>query len=236
MYCVEKRVSFSDVGPDFKIKLTKLLDYFQDTCIGESEGGQYGTKGLREKGYVWVLSSWQVVINRYPELGEEVVVGTAPYEFKGFMGLRNFILKDAQGEVLACANSIWSFVDTEKFALTRIPKEIETSYHLEEKLDMNYAPRKIVMPEDMEKSEDIEVLYHNLDPNNHVNNAQYVAIAEDLIPEGRRCRQLRAEYRASAHADNVITPYLKKDIENRIYIVSLADEEGKPYVVVEFSE
>jgi len=236
VYFEDRRVNFSEAGPDYTIKLTKILDYFQDTCIGQSENTPYGTKGLKEMGYVWVLSSWQVVINRYPALNEKVRVGTAPYEFKGFMGSRNFLLLGENDEILACANSIWSFLDTQKLALARIPKEVIESYHMEDKLDMEYAPRKINLPDKMTAQDPIPVLYHNIDPNNHVNNAQYIAIAEDLIPEGRRCRQVRAEYRVSAHGDNTLYPYTHYDEQNGVYTVSLADEEGKPYVIVEFTE
>lgn len=234
MYFEEQRVNFSDAGPDYKLKLTKMLDFFQDTCIAQSEQTSFGSKGLREMGYIWVLSSWQVVIERYPELNEKLLVGTGPYDFKGFMGSRNFCLKTEAGEVLAYANSIWSFIDIEKQTLARIPKEVEASYKLIEKLDMDYAPRKIALPEGMSAGDPIKVEYHHLDPNDHVNNAQYVAIAEDLVPEGRRCKQVRVEYRVSAHSDNVLYPYTHYDEETGIHVVSLADENQKPYVIVEF--
>ena len=33
---------------------------------------------------VWLLSAWQICVNRYPHLCERIVIGTAPYDFKGF--------------------------------------------------------------------------------------------------------------------------------------------------------
>lgn len=235
MYFVERRVSFSETGTDYKVKLTKILDYFQDTTILQSEELGVGVKPLRDRDFCWVLSSWQVVINRYPEFNEKIIIGTAPYDFKGFMGSRNFLLKTEDGEILAMANSIWSFIDIKKQSLVKVPEDVIASYNTEQKLDMDYAPRKIKLPEDMVQLDPIIALYHNIDINNHVNNAQYIAIAEDLIPEGRRAKQMRAEYRVSARFGETIVPYVHVNEEKNVYTVSLADEQKNPYVIVEFT-
>ena len=58
-------------------------------------------------------SYWQVILNRKPELGEKITIGTFATEFKGLFGNRNFYMKDADGKYLACANSVWAFIDTE---------------------------------------------------------------------------------------------------------------------------
>ena len=55
-------------------------------------------------------------------------------------------MKTEQGEVLAYANSVWSFLDLEKGIPCRVPAEETDAYPVEEKLDMNYAPRKIAIP------------------------------------------------------------------------------------------
>jgi len=236
LYYNNRRVGFSEVGPDFKAKLTSILDYYQDICIAQSEELGIGAKALTNRGIGWVLSSWQVVVNRYPELYEEVIVGTAPYDFKGFLGSRNFILKTPDGEILSVANSIWSFIDIEKLTLTRIPEDVMGAYEKADKLEMDYAPRKIKLPEGMSKGEPIAAMYHNLDSNNHVNNAQYISMAEDVVPAGRRTRQMRAEYRASAHHGDLLIPYIHTTEDGSITTVSLANEEGSPYAIVEFSE
>ena len=44
------------------------------------------------------------------------------------------------------------------------------AYVLEEKLDMEYAPRKIRMPKDYKEFPQFQVKAHHLDTNHHVNN------------------------------------------------------------------
>ncbi len=54
---------------------------------------------------------------------------------------------------------------------------------LHEKLDMDYAPRKIALPEEMEKKEYFLIVKHHIDTNHHVNNGQYVQMAMELLPD-----------------------------------------------------
>ena len=58
-----------------------------------------------------MLSGWQICVERYPALGEQLSVQTWPYDFKGFYGMRNFVLQNEAGERLAWANSLWVYVD-----------------------------------------------------------------------------------------------------------------------------
>ena len=180
---------------------------------------------MKEIGQVWVLSSWQIVVNRYPKLGEKVKIVTLPYELKVFLGYRNFAMLDEQGEYLAKANSLWSLLDVG----TGKPVMV---YEIDEKLDMEYAPRKIAVPEGGELLEPIVVKKHHLDTNHHVNNGQYINIAMEYLPDDFVIRQMRAEYKKQAFLDDVLHPYVVS-IENG-YVICLQDEAGKPYVSVEF--
>ena len=76
------------------------------------------------------------------------------------------------------------------------------------------------------------VKQHHLDTNHHVNNAQYVRMAQDYIPVDYEIHQMRAEYKKQALLDDVIIPKAAKTDE--IYTVALCDSDGKPYAVVEF--
>ena len=187
---------------------------------------------MKEIGQVWVLSSWQIVVNRYPKLGEKVKIVTLPYELKVFLGYRNFAMLDEQGEYLAKANSLWSLLDVGTGKPVMVNEAMHKGYEIDEKLDMEYAPRKIAVPEGGELLEPIVVKKHHLDTNHHVNNGQYVNIAMEYLPDDFVIRQMRAEYKKQAFLDDVLHPYVVST-END-YVICLQDEAGKPYVSVEF--
>lgn len=235
MYTFQSRIRYSEVGPDGSLTLESLLDYFQDASTFHSEDLGLGIGYLKEKNMVWVLSAWQIVVERYPRLCENVVIGTAPYEFKGFVGYRNFWMDTKEGERLAYANSIWSLMDTVKMTPARPPVEMLEGYRLAEKLPMDYAPRKIAVPDNGQNREALQVRPYHLDTNGHVNNGQYVRMAMDYVPAGWKIRQLRAEYKKQAVLNDRIMPVAAVNAEKTRYTVSLNGEDGKPYSIVEFT-
>lgn len=235
MYTFQSRIRYSETDTAGNLTLESLLDYFQDSSIFHSENLGLGVDYLSEKNLAWVLSSWQIVVERYPHLCENVVIGTAPYEFKSFVGYRNFWMDTEDGERLAYANSIWSLMDLGKMAPAKPPIEMVEGYTLSEKLQMDYAPRKITVPTDGKSQEQIEVRAHHLDTNGHVNNGQYVRMAMEYIPEDFCIRQLRAEYKKQAVLNDKIFPVVAINDDGTIYTVSLNGEDGNLYSIIELT-
>ncbi|MCH5248796.1 MAG: acyl-[acyl-carrier-protein] thioesterase [Lachnospiraceae bacterium] len=235
MYTFQSRIRYSETDKDGNLTLESLLDYFQDSSIFHSEELGLGIDYLAEKNIAWVLSSWQIVVERYPHLCENVIIGTAPYEFKGFIGYRNFWMETETGEKLAYANSIWSLMDLSKMAPAKPPVEMVEGYTLSPKLQMDYAPRKITVPSEGKPQDLIEVKAHHLDTNGHVNNGQYVRMAMDYIPDNFHIRQLRAEYKKPAVLNDKILPIVVTSEGETIYTVSLNGENDDPYSIIELT-
>ncbi|MCI8523646.1 MAG: acyl-[acyl-carrier-protein] thioesterase [Lachnospiraceae bacterium] len=234
MYTFESRVRYSEVGEDGRMTLQSLLDYFQDCSTFHSEDIGLGVDYFRQIHQVWLLSAWQICVNRYPKVYEQIVIGTAPYDFRGFIGCRNFEMKTKEGEVLAYANSIWSLMDTEKMVPVKPNEKMLAGYVLEEKYPMAYAPRKIAVPKDGAEEEPFTVKPHHLDTNHHVNNGQYVRMAMDYVQEKFEVRQLRVEYKMQALLGDIIYPVVCGG--EGTYVVSLNNEDEKPYCIVEIKK
>ncbi len=234
MYSFHSRVRYSEIGEDKKLTLHGILNYFQDCSTFQSEELGVGLARMEQIQKVWVLNAWQIVVERYPDLCEEIVISTWPTDFSGFRGSRNFQMKTTDGEVLAYANTLWTFLDTVSLRPARVPEEISGAYELEEKLDMEYAPRKIPVPGDLTVYPSFVVQQSHLDTNHHVNNGQYVSMAKDYLPEGFVIAQMRAEYKMSAVLGDVISPQVKT--ESDVCTVALCNENGKIYATVEFKQ
>ena len=121
MYSFDSRVRYSEVDEDRKLSLTGVINYMQDCSTFPSEDLNMGIDYLTEKHRAWLLSSWQIIVDRYPKLGERIVVSTWP--FKGIYGLRNFTIQDPEGNYLVRANSNWFFFDTEHGVPVRVGEE-----------------------------------------------------------------------------------------------------------------
>ena len=232
MYTFDSRIRYSEADSEGRLTLAALINYFQDCSTFHSEDVGLGMEYLKEKELVWVLSSWQIVVERYPWIGEHVTIGTQPYELKGFLGYRNFCMTDEKGNYVAKANTLWSLLDTKTLRPSQVTEDMLQGYGLGERIEMEYAPRKIQVPQGGVTREPIIVKKHNIDTNHHVNNQQFVDMAMDYLPEDFIVGQLRAEYKKQAFLGDVLTPYVVED--NGRMIISLTDPAGMPYVVVEF--
>lgn len=234
MYQFQSRIRFSEVDSHLYTTLPSILAYFQDCSIFHSESIGCGVEYCKQQGFAWILSSWQIIVERYPKLGEEITTSTWAYGYKGFFGYRNFTMSDAEGNIIAYANTNWIFTDINTGHPTRITQEMIDAYSCEPPLEMEKAPRKITLPKEGYYGDAISVRKSDIDSNEHVNNERYVIMAQEFLPDGFRTRQLRAEYKNAAVYGDTIYPVITSE-ENKVTVV-LNDRDGSPYAIVEFEE
>ncbi len=232
MYTFETKVRYSEVDDNLMLTLPSLAKYFQDTCIFDAENSSVTMEYLTKRNLAWVLGSWQIVVERMPRLNEAIKVYTMPYEFKGFIGYRNFWVEDAAGNCIAKAASIWTLIDFKQMKPCKPDEEILAGYPLGEKLAMEYAPRKIAVEGDG-KAEQAHTVYRaQIDTNHHLNNSEYINLAYAYLPEGVWVKQMRAEYKRQAYLGDKLFPVLHEQ-DGKLQ-VQLNDESGAAYAVVEF--
>ena len=90
MYQFKSRVRFSEVDSQLHMTLPSIINYFQDCSTFHSDSIGYGIEVMMEQGYAWILSSWQIIINRYPKFGEEITVSTWAHGWKAFFDLYEY--------------------------------------------------------------------------------------------------------------------------------------------------
>lgn len=234
MFQFESKVRYSEVNSERKLKLAALTDYLQDCCTFQTEEMGVGMDYLKDLHGGWVLSSWEIVIKKLPVLSEVIRVGTFPYDFKGFYGLRNFCLENEQAERIVIANSVWVYMNTETMRPDRVPESVLAAYHEkeEEPIAFEWSERKIKVEGEGVAEKPIEVSHYFIDTNHHMNNGKYIMVAEGYLPEAFEVERIRAEYRKAAVLLDVLHPIIYK--EENVVTVELADEANKPYAIVQF--
>ena len=232
IYEYKTRIRYSEIGPDKKLTITALLDLFQNCSSFQSEDLNVGVDYLHANNRAWVLSSWQVCIDDLPTFCDEVTLRTFPSGLKMALAYRNYEMLDKDGKRLACANSIWAYIDTVKLIPVRCPASEAETYGTHPALDMEPMPRKIEVPKAMEALEPFQVKKYFIDTNNHVNNARYVQAASDYLPSDFKYDIVRAEYKKSALLGDTIYPAINKE-PGRI-TVTLSDSCGNIYTTVQF--
>ena len=71
-YTFDTRIRFSEVDHTRRLTIPGMINYFQDCSTFQSEKIGFGFEYLNERNQAWVLLSWQIVIERYPEFNEKI--------------------------------------------------------------------------------------------------------------------------------------------------------------------
>ncbi len=232
MYSFESRVRYSELAQNRRLSLDSLINYMQDCASFESEELGVGMETLDQRKRTWILNFWQIVIDRYPGMGEKITIGTQGCGCEKMFGYRNFMVTDAAGEFVARANSIWVLMDTEKGRPVIVKPEEAAVYGTAEPILASQAPRKIRIPEGGREQKHFTVEEYHLDTNHHVNNGQYVRMAEPFLPRGEVVRELRVEYKRQARLGDEVVPVVYPVPQG--ILVALNDEAGRAYALVEY--
>ncbi len=160
-----------------------------------------------EQNMTQLLATRQVEVIRVPVFKEELTVTTSVYEMKPMFGFRNTFIYDAAGKPCYKTWSMGAFVDKAAGKLKRVDAAMMISMTLEPQLEMNYGDRRIKLPQEGgEQCPSIPVMRADIDYNRHVNNANYIRMAMELLPDGFEVKGLRVEYRIAAKLGDVLTP------------------------------
>ncbi|MCR4786981.1 MAG: acyl-[acyl-carrier-protein] thioesterase [Lachnospiraceae bacterium] len=233
MFTFDSIVRYSEVDHREKLNILGVLNYFQDCSTLQSESLGAGVKALHDKNLVWVISTWQIDVLRYPELGEKITIGTFPYKFKGFFGMRNFLIKDQKGDTVAMGDTLWTLLDYKEGKPARVTEDVLKGFVMEEPLPMEKTRGKIMIPDDIRACDPIKVRQHHLDANMHVNNGKYVEMIMDELGFTDP-KRLRVEYRKQERLDEILTPYIYEDEEKTVAMIK--DSSGETSTVMEFTK
>ena len=257
MYSLKYKVTTSTCDSEGKLKLYSALQMMQDCSEMwiDSEPGvkQYFT----EQNMAQLLATRQVEIVRVPEYKEELTVTTSVYGMKPMFGFRNTFIYDAQGKPCYKTWSMGAFVDKAAGKLKRVDEATIQSMKLEPQLEMNYKDRRIILPKgrsseshpslledgrvatELDKVKDggevlepIKVLRADIDYNKHMNNANYVRMAMELLPEDFVVNGLRVEYRVAAKLGDCLTPTIYQIADGIIISLSIGSEVS---AIIEFT-
>ena len=231
MYTLNYKVTTSTCDSEGRLKLYSALQMMQDCSEMWIDSEPTARQFFIDNNMTQLLATRQVEVVRVPRFKEELTVTTSVYEVMPMYGFRNTVIRDAQGQPCYRTWSMGAFVDLATGKLARLTDDTIASLTLEPKQEMNYRGRRIMLPKTQGTPfAPVQVMRADIDYNRHMNNANYVRIAMELLPEGFEVRDMRVEYRIAARLGDLLTPTLYP-IDGG-YIVSLAID-GQPSAIIE---
>lgn len=233
IYSYDFRLPFINTDANRNLTVGGALDLMQDAADAHTlsvVSPDYLANGHR----IWILNSWFVLFDRPCSFRDTLRMSTWSTGFKRMFAQRHFTISDAQGNLCVRARTYWFLVDSDALSPVRITPEDIQFYASSPALDMPDPGRKIPVPENLTPEEPFPVRRYMLDAYGHVNNAWYVKLAAEYLPEGFSVRQLRAEYKTAAHPGDVFLPLVSR--KEHIITVVLAAPDNSPHAVIEFSD
>lgn len=233
MYSLKYKVTTSTCDTEGRLKLYSALQMMQDCSEMWLESEPVVKEYFRRENMAQLLASRQVEIIRVPTFKEALTVTTSVYEMKPMYGFRNTFIYDAEGKPCYRTWSMGAFVDMSNGKLKRVDDSVAQSLLIEPKQEMNYRDRRIILPKSGGQAADsIKVMHADIDYNRHVNNANYIRMAMELLPDDFIVTEMRVEYRVAAKLGDTLTPTVY-EIENGFIVALSIGKEAS--AMVEFT-
>lgn len=201
IYSMELTIRSEQVDRTRTLRPSALLLLLQEIALDHSRALGLGSDRTLHRNLLWVVTRYALEIRRMPRYEERVTLETYPGPMRRVLFPRYFRMKDADGNVIVNASSVWVLIDGEKRAMIS-PKQydlpVAEGLHLDGELPYNLPAHPI----EPQRTESFRVPYSYLDLNGHMNNTKYFDLCLDLIAdevEGKPIREIRAEYQNEIH-------------------------------------
>ncbi len=234
MFRLDYKVTTSCCDEEGKLKLYSALQMMQDCSEMWIDTEPAVSDYFKRENMAQLLASRQVEIIRVPSYKEALHVETSVWEMKSMFGFRNTFIYDANNQPCYRTWSQGAFVDKETGKLAKVAEEVIATMNLEARREMNYLERRIILPKEVETKEHpaIPVLRNDIDYNHHMNNANYVRIAMELLPKDFPIKNMRIEFRLAAKMGDELTP---QTIETEKVFYVLLSIRGQVCTIIEFT-
>jgi acyl-ACP thioesterase len=217
----EYAVHVYETGPDGRLNLYSLFDYFQDIASDHAVKLGYGRDELMKKNNFWVLSRIYSEIITWPLCGETINIRTWPRGTERLFALRDFEVRNSDGKIIARATSSWLIVDMETRRIRKPDSEVSKYNTL---LSVDKAlPRNAIKlgPADQNgrRTQQFSVRISDLDINLHTNNARYLKWVTDSYDLDFTLKNVpfsaEINYLAESHFNDFIAIVISREKDNR---------------------
>lgn len=202
IYRTDYKIPFYETDKKGNAKLPHLLSHclqisgFQSAELGVSDENIFDRYGL-----VWVITDYEITIDRLPKYAEEIIIETEAISYNKLFCYREFRLFDQTGQKLMTLFCSFVLLDFNSRKVTPVPEDVVAVYGAEKIKKMLRGPKYPTLDHPVEKP--YHVRYLDLDMNGHVNNAKYLEWMYDVLPvdflEGHVPETIHLKYAKEVH-------------------------------------
>ncbi|MFH0735804.1 MAG: acyl-ACP thioesterase domain-containing protein [bacterium] len=182
-YIQEYLIHYYEIDQNKRLKPSVLISYLQDIAILNSTEAGLSLDDYEKMNRGFMLLNWCIKVYLMPEFKQTIKIITEPTTFKRFLANRKYWVKDKKGNLLAEANSVWIFADTQTRKPCQIPDDIYLKFGIDKESYKYFDKLNTIQAvHEGEIYDKIKITNNDIDTNNHVNNVCYVVWALDPLP------------------------------------------------------
>ncbi|HGY56485.1 MAG TPA: hypothetical protein ENK44_12320 [Caldithrix abyssi] len=221
------RVRSYEIDSKGKLSIQSLANYLMEAAFNHSYALQVSVIHLNRQGITWVLSRLHIQVERYPDWMDTVIVETWPSDKNDSFALRDFLVKDKAGRVIATATTSWMIMDIQTRRPVSIPEALGDLVYKEKDRAMNDNFDALPQLEEFQIKKEFNVRLSDLDLNQHVNFLNYIEWAIESVPpeiwKQYILKDLQVSYRAEAKLGDrvVVFSEQKNEKENKEFVHSI---------------
>ncbi len=222
----EYQVRTRDYDRNRRLKLSSILDFFQEIAQVQASSVGMGSADMGAQGVFWAVVRQKFEILAQPVMGEPITARTWPYTSSRFAFQRDYQLRDPRGKLLVKATSEWVLMNKEKRSFEPLTGHYDETLKFCTERNFSKRVRKIhdfdtaaLTPYRMVPGES------TVDLNGHVNNACYADFVVDalttLMPDlsGAQVHSCQFDYRYEVMAGEPLNIYALQDDPKTIRVL-----------------
>ena len=154
-------------------RLSAILEAMQEAAGTHAELLGCGYSRLLPQEIAWVLTRSQVEMERYPKVGDKVIVKTFPMPNRRMFFPRYFVFEDEAGNRFGAASTVWALLNLRERRMTPPDPVLPFMPDNSDLTPPLPLPGAVEMLEGAEEASCRLPVYTDLDVNGHVNNTKY---------------------------------------------------------------
>lgn len=172
-----------DTDEQANLRLTAFMDYAQEQAGISANNLGFGYKVLFPQRLAWVISRMKIVVDKLPIWGDQVTLGTWHKGPSGPFFVRDYELRNEDGERIIRATSSWVIIglDDRKIHQPETLMLDDTKECHEHIIEEPCARLRLPRGMEMTEAGSHTVVYSDIDRNGHVNNVKYMVWAIDCF-------------------------------------------------------
>ncbi len=199
-----------DFGSNGKMKLSSVLKLFENAADHHKDAVTDDEMRAAMGRCEWILTQWDVKIERLPQRSETLfvdtwIVGKGPAVRED----REFVMRNADNEVLAIGETKLSLFDVEAQRIERASELIIEKYGPETEKLWSVKLPKLREPSEFDSESVVPLRRSDLDYNRHVHNTAYLDLACEPIPE-TEVKGFRVSYKRQLKEGDTATVRTKR--------------------------